>query len=315
MTLFLAASASAQTIATNLDKFSDSQPIEVGLVHWQRDLDAALGRSSETKRPVLVLFQEVPGCAGCQTFGREVLSQPLIVEAIEDLFLPIVVYNNRDSGADAELLKRFKEPAWNYQVVRFLDAGGNDIVPREENVWTIENLATRMIQTLTKAGNPVPNYLRTLAPTTSPAERSRVALAMSCFWTGEYHLGKIDGVVATEAGWLDGREVTLVEFDNRRLSLASLAAQAAKVRCAEKIYTPKGDSIAGLAGGALDNNYRAADDSDQNRQIARWTALAKVPALNEMQKTKINSLAPDNITEAVSWLSPRQRVALATAGR
>ena len=61
-----------------------------------------------------VLFQEVPGCEGCQKFGREVLSQPLIVEAIEDLFLPVVVYNNLDQGTDAKLLQRFKESAWNY---------------------------------------------------------------------------------------------------------------------------------------------------------------------------------------------------------
>jgi len=37
-----------------------------------------------------------------------VLSHPLIVEAIEDEFVPIVVYNNQASGRDAKLLNRFK---------------------------------------------------------------------------------------------------------------------------------------------------------------------------------------------------------------
>lgn len=36
-------------------------PIEVGNVHWGRDFDAALKKSANTGKPVLVLFQEVPG--------------------------------------------------------------------------------------------------------------------------------------------------------------------------------------------------------------------------------------------------------------
>jgi hypothetical protein len=36
-------------------------PVEVGNVHWGRDFDAALEMSAESGKPVLVLFQEVPG--------------------------------------------------------------------------------------------------------------------------------------------------------------------------------------------------------------------------------------------------------------
>ncbi len=36
-------------------------PVEVGDVHWGRDFDAALKMSAESGKPVLVLFQEVPG--------------------------------------------------------------------------------------------------------------------------------------------------------------------------------------------------------------------------------------------------------------
>ena len=36
-------------------------PEEFGAVDWGRDLDAALERSARTGRPVLLLFQEVPG--------------------------------------------------------------------------------------------------------------------------------------------------------------------------------------------------------------------------------------------------------------
>ncbi len=38
-----------------------SKRVEVGKVKWGRDLDAALARSKNTGRPILILFQEVPG--------------------------------------------------------------------------------------------------------------------------------------------------------------------------------------------------------------------------------------------------------------
>lgn len=98
-------------------------PIEIGSVEWGRDLEVALKKSTATGRPVLVLFQEVPGCIGCQDFGRDVLTIPSLVKTIENESIPVLVYNNR-SGADSEILNRFREPAWNYPVIRFLNGKG-----------------------------------------------------------------------------------------------------------------------------------------------------------------------------------------------
>ena len=140
---------------------TSDQPIEVGTVAWKRDLTEALTLSSEQRKPVFALFQEVPGCAGCQQFGADVLSDPLIVEAIETLFVPLLIHNN-SPGRDAEVLAAFDEPAWNYQVVRFLDATGNDIIERKDKVWATGPLAERMISTLEAVGAAVPEYLRVL---------------------------------------------------------------------------------------------------------------------------------------------------------
>ncbi len=284
------------------------QPIEIGTVRWTRDLNNAMVASRETQKPVLVLFQEVPGCAGCQKFGREVLSNPLLVEAIENEFVPVVVYNNRSSGTDAKLLKQFNEPAWNYQVIRFLDKSGKDIIPRKDHIWTVSAVASRMIETLQTAGRPVPKYLSTLVSPPKP-NHQMAAFAMYCFWTGEYELGRIDGVTATEAGWLDGHEVTLVHFDSKKLSLESLARKAAEVRCARKIYTTDGKPISGLrlATGQLDRSYRRASESDQKRQLLRHPRLKEIPNLNATQLTKLNAIVPRNVTQALAWLSPDQR--------
>ena len=40
---------------------SFAAPVEVGKVNWGRDLDAALQASKDSGKPVLLLFQEVPG--------------------------------------------------------------------------------------------------------------------------------------------------------------------------------------------------------------------------------------------------------------
>jgi hypothetical protein len=140
-----------------------NNPIEVGDVRWGRNLDAALENSAKTGKPVLVLFQEVPGCSGVQKFGREVLTDPLLVEAIENEFFPVLVYNNRTGGQDEKILNRFQEPAWNYQVIRFLNAAGRDIIPRKDRIWTTGGVASRMIDALKASNRPIPEYLTSLA--------------------------------------------------------------------------------------------------------------------------------------------------------
>ncbi len=140
-----------------------NNPIEAGDVRWGRDFDAALKNSAKTGKPILVLFQEIPGCSGVRQFGREVLTNPSLVRAIETEFYPVLVYNNRSGGMDAELLKRYREPAWNYQVIRFLDAEGRDVIPRRDRIWTTGGVASRMIEALRAANRPIPPYLIDLA--------------------------------------------------------------------------------------------------------------------------------------------------------
>lgn len=286
-------------------------PVEVGHVRWGRDLDAAYAQSAETGKPVLVLFQEVPGCTGCREFGKNVLTQPLLVEAIEDEFIPVLVFNNR-GGKDKNLLEQFNEPAWNYQVIRFLDAKGQDIIPRKDRVWTTGATASRMAEALAAADRDVPRYLETVVAEAVDAPQAVSAFSMFCFWTGEMELGQLDGVVSTEAGWFDGHEVTRVAFDPHVLSLEALTTHARSVRCADKVYTPGNTAaqVAGVPAGQLDNGYRKARRSDQMRQLTGYESILELPGLNEMQKTKVNAFIRSDAAEAMTWLSPRQRAAL-----
>jgi hypothetical protein len=266
---------------------ANSSPIEVGKVRWGRDLDAALTLSRQSGKPVFALFQEVPGCAGCQQFGREVLSHPVLVEAIETEFTPLLIHNNQ-SGKDADVLRRFAEPAWNYQVVRFLDSDGNDIIARRDQIWDTQGIAERMIATLNKLKRPVPNYLKLLA-----SEHSRkleeAVFSMSCFWSGEVALGIVDGVVTTQAGFFNGQEGVTTRYDPSIVSLRDLIAIAEKRSCRH---------LAGVA------DFRAAPAADQKKQL-EGTVLTKL-SLTPAQATKVNAWKTVDLHKALSFLTPSQ---------
>ncbi len=284
-------------------------PVEIGRVAWLRDLDDGLALAKEAGKPVFLLFQEVPGCAGCREFGRDVLANPQMVAAIESHFVTVFIPNNQP-GKAAEVLKQFGEPAWNYQVVRFLAADGKDLIPRADKVWTVPSLAARMVLSLEKAGLPASAALQELAgrrAETAPV-RQKVAFAQACFWTGEMWLGQIEGVERTEAGFFEGREVTLVEFDPHRLTLPDLVREAVARQCADRIYTTTAvdktlaeGAVKGHRVGLLDAGYRAAPASDQKRQIQGTSAQGR--ALTPEQATKVNAFIRTDPERAESYLS------------
>ena len=100
-------------------KSAIATPPELGRVAFLRDSVVASKKANADNKPLLVLFDEVPGCATCTGFGSGPLSHPIVVSAAESEFVPLAVYNNV-AGKDAEVLKAFNEPAWNNPVVRFL---------------------------------------------------------------------------------------------------------------------------------------------------------------------------------------------------
>ena len=290
---------------------AQAQPIEIGTVRWNRDFDETLRRSAKEDKPVLVLFQEVPGCTGCQNFGRDVLSHRLLVEAIETEFLPLLVYNNRPE--DAEILAEYQEPAWNYQVIRFLDSAGQDILPRKDRVWTLPEVAQRMGEALRAAHKKVPPYLIGLAQEYDEQHIDNTAFGMYCFWSGEMELGSLEGVVRTEAGYLEGREVTRVWYHTQTISLDELARQVSQKGYAERIYVKTAqqlDELQSVAGITLplarfdERRYSRARASDQKKQIEN-SPFAQLE-LTDFQLAKVNAFAPTNRDKALEFLSPGQ---------
>ncbi len=193
-------------------KFLD-QPEELGRVAWLRDLQEGQKEAAKSGKPILILFQEVPGCSNCTRYGNVTLSHPLVVEAIESFFVPVCIYNNK-GGKDGEALKKFNEPSWNNPVVRIVDKDYKDLVLRMDNFRSSSQLVTGMRLVLEKQGKIVPQYLELLEEELLARESGLETLTFSmyCFWSGEKAFGKIKGVIETEPGFQEGKEVVRVVF-------------------------------------------------------------------------------------------------------
>lgn len=289
--------------------FGDETPRELGVVEWGRDLDAALERSRSTGRPVFAFFQEVPGCATCVSFGEQVLEHPLLVEAIETEFEPVLVYNNRP-GRDAALLARFGEPSWNNPVVRFLDGGGQDWIPRKAGVWSPWGVGVRMIETLEAAGRPVPEYLRLAVDETRPRHSETAVLGMFCYWSGEACLGGLPGVLETRTGSLDGSEVVELRYDPDVVDYDGILRVARRRDCADRVFALNDAQLAaartsfGDVAVRAQGSVRPARDGDQKYYLkrSRWKSVALTPG----QATRVNAAAARG-ADAAPLLSPRQR--------
>jgi hypothetical protein len=200
---------------------------ELGEVEWLRDYDRGLALAAEQHKPVLLLFQEVPGCSTCVRFGQDVLTHPLMVELIADRFVPVAVFNNHP-GADAEILRRYEEPSWNNPVVRFLGPDGAELVPKLADRYDALGLHEKIIAVLEMLGNDVPGYFQLLGRDllVEHGLSETVTYETPCFWSGETSLAQHQAIITTDAGWVDGEEVVQVHFDPREVTRPDLDAYA-----------------------------------------------------------------------------------------
>ena len=265
---------------------AQSNPIELGNVHWLRSYDEAQAKSKAEGKPILIIFQEIPGCQTCRSYGSDVLTQPLIVEAIETYFVPLAIHNNK-GGGDAEVLKRFNEPAWNNPVVRIVDQYGKDVVNRLNGNYSAAGLASLLTQAIIKEKGKAPSYLQLLADELIAKQRgtSTATYSMYCFWTGEALFGKVNGVVKTSAGFQGGKESVIVEYDPAILPLSKLNEVADHHQC-------------NIASGST---FKANQTPKYYLSNSKYKSIT----MTELQKCRVNSALADG-QDPGEFLSPRQ---------
>ena len=304
------ANSEGQRVESNFSKMEEPEnPIELGKVAWLRDFELATERAKKEQKPLLILFQEVPGCATCTRYGSLVLSHPLLVEAIETWFVPLCIFNNK-GGSDRETLEKFNEPAWNNPVVRIISTAKNeDVTPRISGNYSPNGLAEGILLALKKTGKTPPIWLENLEKELNSIENgpAEAIFSMPCFWTGEGKLGEMDGVISTEAGFMDGREVVKVGYDARLISYENLVKKSQEVGCAGKVFCQKSEekrvaaTIVGEKSVAEKSHFRADRASKYYLRQTPWRFVPMTP----MQTARANSLVgKSDSPEPV--LSPRQ---------
>lgn len=280
----------AAVCTTSQPALADDQPVELGRIEWRRGFEEALAEAKASRRPMMVLFDEVPGCHTCQRFGTGPLSHPIVVDAAGE-FVAVAVYNNID-GPDKQALTRFKEPAWNNPVVRFLDSRGRDLTKRHADDYSTAGLLARMVEALEKAHKPVPEYLRLVAAEYNPRARETATFAMHCYWEGEAKFGLLDGVLATRIGMLDGSEVVELDFDPTALPYRRLVAQAKAFDCTNRVFA-RTDEQARIAkritpGRVVRSDARVDASTTQQYNLANAPHYYYLP-LTALQATKVNT--------------------------
>jgi len=269
----------------------DSQSEELGKVRWFRDYDKAISKAKEKNKEIVLLFQEVPGCSTCRNYGHNVLSHPLMVEAIEDLFIPLAIFNNK-SGKDREILNKYNEPTWNNPVVRIINSEGVNVVKRIGNDYSALTLCRSMKEALKSNGKKIPKYLDLLEQELLSKGTGAVKekyYKMYCFWTGEKQLGKLPSVASTQSGFIKHNEVVKVLYDSNEISEDKLDIYAKS-----NSFTPITKDL---------EKYKAS--SSDIHYYLQHSPYIYLP-LTEVQKTKINSaLGQRKPTE--EYLSPTQR--------
>jgi len=326
-------------------------PVEEGLVQWaHRDVDKALEDSRFKQKPVFLLFQEIPGCATCTTFGRVVLSSPRLVEAIETLFVSCVINNRGQTESDRQALQRFGEPMLNNPVVRLLESEGKDLLPRKGGIYSASELLSRMHEALKKfsSSSSIPTWFSFYCDevrlswkrSLKPVSLETAVFYMGCFWEGEKALGLLTlpefgscPIISTFSTWRGVYEVVEVEFEQTELSFSSLlqrVKQSLSVRSVGGVIpvTSKQREIAikilGSNRVVEDRATSAETATEQGRTSAERDRKyylrqflhqdkTKLGFLSERQQIMTNALLGRNSKTGLQWtavVSPRQLHAL-----
>ena len=268
-------------------QYSHKEHVELGQIKWLRSLTEAKSQAAEAERPILILFQEVPGCATCKMYGSNTLSHPLLVEAVESLFTPLCIFNN-EGGKDKTVLTMFKEPSWNNPVVRVIDHEMNELAPRLGNNYSKLALLRTMVRALVNSSLEVPEYLYTLEQEFEAeiAGTKKRTYSMYCFWSGEKAFGEMEGVVATTAGFANGREVVEVIYNPEVIDPEDLDEYASENSCRQMANPGK-------------------FKKDKTPKYYLSNSLFRFVPMTELQKSRVNS-ALGNGENPLELLSPRQ---------
>ncbi len=280
-------------------------PEELGDVNWNRSYETAIAKAKGLNKPVFILFQEVPGCATCRNYGNDLLTHPLVVEAIETYFVPLAIYNNK-GGSDGDILWKFDEPSWNNPVSRIIDPNSEkDITKRLNGKYDMAHLISFISVGIIESGQLIPDYLDLLYQEVTTVDLRETHLSMYCFWSGEKNLAGLQGVVATRAGYMNGTEVVKVKYDASKVSEEKLISYASQQKCADAVYTNDKREEKAAEKFKIKTKSEGKFRADGEPKYYIYKSDYRYLPMTNLQALKVNAALSKQVSPN-EYLSPRQ---------
>ncbi len=103
----------------------------------------------------------------------------------------------------------------------------------------VAGYAVRMVEALQAAKSQVPAWLGLFVEEIRPRAKgvNTAEFEVLCFWDREAEFAAFDGVVATEAGYIDKAEIVRVTYDPPRIDLGKLCGFAFGKTCTSRVFT------------------------------------------------------------------------------
>ena len=282
---------------------------------WEQAKD----ESKRSNKAIFILFHE----SAVHHTGHSlesVLSNPLLVEAVDTYFITVLVPKRATNLAERELLKKYRTCGLKKtSIVRIVDYKGRYLAGKVNRCdeW---NLARAMGRALVAQGLKVPTYLKLLCLESDPDAEGVAIFGMSSFREGEVAFAKHKGIVSTRAGWIGSKQSVEVSYNPKICPYSKLVQHAIKENAANVIYCLNGrqmriassevrrawkDSI--MVGRIHPLGTISVLDADSKFYLSE-TALLYVPLLR-VQAVKANLLlSQHDAARCSALLSPRQRI-------
>jgi len=149
-----------------------------------------------------------------------------------------------------------------------------------------------MIEALETASTTVPPYLQLLAEQTNArfGLTETATFPMYCFWSGELKLGQLEGVIETAPGFMNGREVVQLTFDQSQTNYDELLKAAKQIGAIDGAFyaTDHQERIAKqyFKGGSIKSTNEFVLDGDPKYYLSK-TKLKYLPML-PLQRIEVN---------------------------
>lgn len=286
----------------------------------------ALEESRYTDKPVLLLFQATQGAPDAVAMGESVLSHPLLIEAIESLFIPVFVDVAGVSPDDVQLLARYHENCHRGTVIRIVNSKGHDLaVKLEGSRCSVGNIAKAMREALDRKTLQVPKYLKLLeeehlalvdVPSKTVRTTARVVVVTTkATKKAEIGFAELSGVIAVECGKISGTRAVKVTYNPDVIDCKAVFLHAIFHVFVESVYWTDMDQMVSLQSQVLkvDNppsleqlGSTPFSRGKDPKHFLRTTLLRYVP-LTALQALQANLAISKNQHELLDdLLSPRQ---------